>query len=1076
MYNLSDFAFSDMVDCGAWLRRVAGAAGSMDEAAELVVSYLYRSLRDDGGEPACELVRCFVTLPFAELAPELQQFGRTVLGREPKAHTKCLTLLATAGSLPEWNDPRQSSSHRAIPLAGERMAAQSPMIFQLITQFGLDVETLLEPAPDTDLILDLEQRTYNVFHVPEAAASPHVPAQESFVVPFGIRSVLGFGGILPGGNLVAFILFARCPIKPETASLFKTLALTAKLAVMPFAGGPIFALGSAAGSADVNADNDDTAGARLAALEQLLDVYESTAAEQAHNLELALMQLRAADERFRALAQNSSDLITVVDRDGRITYQSPSLAIVLGYDGGSRQGTDWFELVHPDDRGSFRAQLSEVMDGRHPGAGSWETRLCHATGSWRNVEIRTENLLDNPAVGGVILTARDISERKIAEAGLAQARDEAVEASRAKSDFLAVMSHEIRTPMNGVIGLTGLLLDGPLNETQRHHAEGVRASGEALLGIINNILDFSKIEAGRLELEAVDFALPEALDEVAGLVAESARAKGLELVVDCRPELPTMLRGDVGRLRQILLNLTANAVKFTQAGEVVLRASPAEDPVPEQLVIRFDVTDTGIGIDPAMATRLFDPFSQADASTTRRYGGTGLGLAICRRLAEAMGGTIGLNSRPGHGADFWVQLPFSIGDDSVDPSPPHSLAGSRVLVVDDNRTNRVVLTSQLQAWDVVADPVGSAEDALLRLRVAAASLDAYDAAVVDMDMPGANGIDLARMVRADPELATTPLLLLSSVPVEAEAAAAAGFAARLMKPVCLNHLRDALVHAMSPSSVGELQTVVPAPVPAAIAPSSRGTVLVVDDHAINQEVAMGILRKLRYRCDVAGDGVEALDALERRSYDAVLMDCRMPRMDGFEATMEIRRREGGQGRIPIVAMTANALVGDREKCIAAGMDDYLPKPVKDQELEGILNRLILGVDGGPSQRVARTAPPRVDANGVLDLEQFHQLRDLAGDREDSGFLRDLVEQYLQEAESQLAELRWVMQRGESEAVRTAAHGLKGSSATMGAKSVADACLALELVAAEGQMPMPEALERISDELKRAAAALRSHLP
>ena len=433
MYKFSDFAFSDMVDCGAWLRRVARAAGSMDEAADLVVSYLYRSLRDDAGDPACELVRCFVTLPFAELIPELQQFGRTVLGREPHAHTKCLTLLATAGRLPEWNDPRRSTSHRAIPLVGEQMVAQSPMIFQLITQFGLDVETLLEPAPDADLILDLEQRTYNVFHVAEATASPHVPAQESFVVPFGIRSVLGFGGILPGGNLVAFILFARCPISPETASLFKSLALAAKLAVMPFARGPIFALGTAAGSGD---DSDDTARARLAALEQLLDVYESTAAEQAHKLELALMELRAADERFRALAQNSSDLITVVDRYSRITYQSPSVAIVLGYLGDSRQGTDWFELVHPEDRGSFRAQLIQVMEDRHPGGGSWETRLRHATGSWRDVEIRTENLLGNPAVAGVILNARDISERKKAEAALAQARDEAVERPGRSPTFL----------------------------------------------------------------------------------------------------------------------------------------------------------------------------------------------------------------------------------------------------------------------------------------------------------------------------------------------------------------------------------------------------------------------------------------------------------------------------------------------------------------------------------------------------------------------------------------------------------------------------------------------------------------
>jgi len=1065
MYNLSEFAFSDMVDCGAWLRRIAEAATSMEEAADLVVSYLFRSLRDDAGDPACALVRCFVTLPFGELEPELQNAGRTVLGHRPPASTKSLTLLATAGRLPAWNDRRRSVGHRAIPLDSEQMVARSPMVSRLITQFGLDVGTLLEPAPDPDLILDLEQRTYNVFHVVEAAGSPHVPAQAGFVVPFGIRSVLGFGGILPGGKLLAFILFATCTIKPETASLFKTLALTAKLAVMPFALGPIFAAGTA--TALLAEVDEETLGARLAALEQLLDVYESTAAEQAHKLELALVRLSEADERFRALAQNSSDLITVVDRNSRITYQSPSLATVLGYPVDSRQGTDWLELVHPDDRASFRTQMQEVMDGRHLPGGWWETRLRHADGTWRDVEIRTENLLLNPAVAGVLLNARDISERKRTELALAQARDEALDASKAKSDFLAVMSHEIRTPMNGVIGLTGLLLDGPLSETQRHHAEGVRASAEALLGIINDILDFSKIEAGRIELEAVDFDPRQALDDVAGLVAEPARAKGLDLVVDCRPELPASLRGDVGRLRQILLNLASNAVKFTQAGEVVLRASRAAgEPAPGQVSIRFDVTDTGIGIDPAVAGRLFDPFAQADASTTRRFGGTGLGLAICRRLAEAMGGGIGLDSRAGHGAGFWVRLPFSVGGETVSPEG-ESLAGRRILVVDDNRTNRQVLSNQLRAWDVVVDLAEDAREALERLHLSAAGAGPYDAAVVDMDMPGMDGMELARMVRADPDLGGTPMVLLSSVPVEADAAVRAGFAARLMKPVRVGQLAEALANAMAPAQEPEAVTVAPAPPSPS---SSRGTVLVVEDHAINQEVAKGILTKLGYRCDVAGDGVEALAALERRAYDAVLMDCRMPRMDGFEATAEIRRREAGGRRVPIVAMTANALVEDRDKCMAAGMDGYLAKPVKDEELRSVLDHLLFGVETSPAQ-AGGAGPAPAEGDGALDPEQFALLRALG----EPAVVATLVEQYLQDAATQLDDLRRIAEGGDPGDLRIAAHGLRGSSATMGASAVAATCEALEHAAGQGRMPAPDVLERLSFELDRAAEAMRSQL-
>ena len=943
MYNLSEFAFSDMVDCGAWLRRTAGAAASMEEVADLVVSYLHQSLRDDAGDPACALVRCFVTLPFGELEPDLQEAGRNVLGREPSAGTKSLTLLATAGQLPAWNDRRRSVGHQAIPLAGEQIVAQSPMVFQLITQFGLDVGLLLEPAPAPDLILDLEQRTYNVFHVLEAPGSPYVPAQDSFVVPFGIRSVLGFGGILPGGNLVAFILFSRCTISPETASLFRTLALTAKLAVMPFARGPVFARGAMRSPAD----DEETLRGRVGGLEQLLDVYESTAAEQAHGLELAIIQ------------------------------------------------------------------------------------------------------------------------RKKSEAAVAQARDQAVEASRAKSDFLAVMSHEIRTPMNGVIGLTGLLLDGPLSETQRHHAEGVRASGEALLGIINSILDFSKIEAGRLELEAVDFDLHQALDDVAGLVAETARAKGLELVVDCRPELPTTLTGDVGRLRQILLNLTSNAVKFTHAGEVVLRASLLRQLAPRTVVIRFDVIDTGIGIDPGTTAHLFDSFSQADASTTRRFGGTGLGLAICRRLAEAMGGAIGLDSRPGQGADFWVDLPFTTAEEAAAP-PGDSLAGRRVLVVDDNHTNRLVLAGQLRAWDVVADVAEDAEDALLRLRLAAATASAYDAAVIDMEMPGTDGMELARMVRADADVAGTPLLLLSSVPVEADAAARAGFAARLMKPARVTHLCEALVGAIMPGHVPDRGTLAASP---AVTQRVRGTVLVVDDHTINQDVAKGILRKLGYRCDLAGDGVEALAALERRDYDAGLMDCRMPRMDGFEATAEIRRREAGGRHVPIVAMTASALVEDRARCLAAGMDDYVSKPVKDQELQTILDRLVVGITRGGPEAVVFAAPVSTDENGVLDLDQFERVRELG----EVVVVRDLVERYVVDAASQLADLRRTVEHGDREALRAAAHGLKGSSATMGATTVAAACHALELVAVQGGMPAPEALERVAVEVERAAAAMRSHL-
>jgi CheY-like chemotaxis protein/HPt (histidine-containing phosphotransfer) domain-containing protein len=671
----------------------------------------------------------------------------------------------------------------------------------------------------------------------------------------------------------------------------------------------------------------------------------------------------------------------------------------------------------------------------------------------------------------------DVSTHVEAEAAIAAARDQAVEASRIKSDFLATMSHEIRTPMNGVIGLTGLLLETQLTETQRSHAEGVRASGEALLSIINDILDFSKIEAGKLELETVDFDVASAVEAVAALVAESARAKGLELVAYCRPEVPSALRGDVGRLRQILLNFATNAIKFTESGEVVLRADVDGEPTTEQVMVRFEMSDTGVGVDPATAERLFEPFSQADASTTRRYGGTGLGLAICRRLAHAMGGTVGVDSRPGPGSTFWLHLPLAPASQPVEAPDrsPHLLSGRRVLVVDDNQTNRLVLASQLRAWNISADVTADGAQALECLRRAARSTEPYDLALLDMAMPAMDGLELAAIIASDPELSSVRLLLHSTVSIEAEVAARAGFEARLAKPVRLSSLYDALLRAVSPSGMKPAGTVALSPT---AGPASKGMVLVVEDNAINQEVAKGIAAKLGFGSDVAADGVEALEALERRSYDAVLMDCHMPEMDGFAATAEIRRREAGRRHVPIIAMTAGARAEDRERCLAAGMDDYLSKPVKSHELNAVLDRWIAAAEPAACTKGPEGDGPEgvfSDGHVVLDAAQLDNLRELAAASGDVGVLSGLVERYLNDAASQVAGLNQAAERGDSPTVKELAHGLKRSSATMGASRMASACSALEQAAAVGDVARTEALRRVAFELGLAAEALRAAL-
>ena len=650
------------------------------------------------------------------------------------------------------------------------------------------------------------------------------------------------------------------------------------------------------------------------------------------------------------------------------------------------------------------------------------------------------------AVCGVSL---DVTDLRRATVAAEQARDEALAQSRIKSEFLATMSHEIRTPMNGVLGLASLLISTDLDAGQRRYATGIHAAGTALLGVINDILDFSKIEAGKVVLDPDDFALGALLEEVAALVRPAAQDKDLTVRTRRGPHLPPAVRGDGGRLRQILLNLTGNAVKFTAGGSVTLHATLVD---PDRPTVRFEVTDTGIGIAAADADRLFEPFTQADASTTRTYGGTGLGLAISRQLTEAMGGTIGVRSEPGAGSTFWCEIPFEPAHGDPGPARPAE-AGLRALVVGAG-PDRDSLQADLSRWQFTATTAGTAAEALAVLRDAAGHGRPYDVLLLDAGPGDVDTTALARAVAADPAVPAVHVVVLNGAGDTGDGAT------HLPTPVHRSDLYNVLAQSMT------AVVPVPAAAPAVSAPAGRGTVLLVEDNDINQMVAVGVLARLGYRADVAGDGQRACEMAAARDYDAILMDCRMPRMDGFTATGRLR---AAGNRTPIIAMTASALVADRERCLAAGMDDYLAKPVNPAELGQALDRWVHAAPRSPV-RPPQPAPADDDPIG-------RRLDELAGDGTDGerDLVHRLVTSFLHRAPQHLAALHEAAERGDVAAFEDQVHILRGAAGNIGADPAARTCGQLEDRARDGLLPPAAELARLGEQLQSAEQRLRQVL-